>query len=555
MEAMLLLLPRSLLDSQPCRIGETGRTRQPCPSKLIRTRTRTCTSSSNSDIRLGIGEEEIKFLPIKDQLRRPKALRQTMPPTLLRPTMHAASRSVCTSCRRAAIDVLRPPTLRPLHASPIFQRPRRREFFSSNSVLTNARVQGSDNGEKEATSESVISTSLAKRKTARSAGTKASLRRVGLEAQRSKAGMLDTSPARYEEDIGAPKLVTAYAVAEQFDMDKAVEILRSKGFEPDPLETGLSQQVLHVQVPISSIYRSSNPSARDLSASDVGDIFIFPSGTLVTWALPEGFTSYFATRTLLPAAVSPHPEPVETEDLDYIEDPSREHSMIRGETIVLGTKPTYETNGHTRSIGADVESQYQTTDTVLTKIAFSSGFARSTKLAVLETNLSTYLQSTATIPSLLSTGSRLPFRLSRRFIMRKTGQLLLLRAQLNLYSELTDSLPDLFWDSRHELNLENYYDQVGRALDVGIRIKVLNEKMTYAAEIATVLRERLSEKHGLFLEWTIIVLIAVEVGFEVLRLWREGFWAEVWHGNVFASSDKISHRGQDESVRVLDVKE
>jgi required for meiotic nuclear division protein 1 len=51
--------------------------------------------------------------------------------------------------------------------------------------------------------------------------------------------------------------------------------------------------------------------------------------------------------------------------------------------------------------------------------------------------------------------------------------------------------------------------------------------MDYAQEIAAVLRERLSEKHGLFLEWTIIVLIAIEVGFEVLRLWREGFWDEV----------------------------
>ena len=92
-----------------------------------------------------------------------------------------------------------------------------------------------------------------------------------------------------------------------------------------------------------------------------------------------------------------------------------------------------------------------------------------------------------------------------------------------MYSELTDSLPDLFWDSKHELNLENYYDQVGRALDVGIRIKVLNEKMDYAQEIARVLRETLSERHGTFLEWTIIVLIAIEVGFEVLRLEKERF--------------------------------
>ena len=114
----------------------------------------------------------------------------------------------------------------------------------------------------------------------------------------------------------------------------------------------------------------------------------------------------------------------------------------------------------------------------------------------------------------------LPF--TRSFILRKTGELLSIRAQLNLYSELTDSLPDIFWDSRHELGLGEYYDQVGRALDVGVRIKVLNEKIGFAQEIASVLRESLSEKHGLRLEWAIIALIAVEVVLECYRHWKDG---------------------------------
>jgi uncharacterized Rmd1/YagE family protein len=95
---------------------------------------------------------------------------------------------------------------------------------------------------------------------------------------------------------------------------------------------------------------------------------------------------------------------------------------------------------------------------------------------------------------------------------------------LNLYSELTDSLPDLFWDSKHELGLEGYYDHVGKALDVGVRIKVLNDKLDYAQEIASVLRETLSERHNLRLEWGIILLIAIEVVFELLRVGRE--WRE-----------------------------
>jgi uncharacterized Rmd1/YagE family protein len=42
--------------------------------------------------------------------------------------------------------------------------------------------------------------------------------------------------------------------------------------------------------------------------------------------------------------------------------------------------------------------------------------------------------------------------------------------------------------------------------------------MDYAAEIASVLREMSSEQHGTRLEWIIIVLIAVEVIFELRRI-------------------------------------
>ncbi|KMU79651.1 cytoplasm protein [Coccidioides immitis RMSCC 3703] len=245
------------------------------------------------------------------------------------------------------------------------------------------------------------------------------------------------------------------------------------------------------------------------------------------------FTSYLARTVLLPAAENPHIADMETEHLEYSEDPQRDSSTMKGDKIILGTKPTLENNRHEYN-----RSERQSVDTVFTKIAFSSGLARSTKLAVLESLLSNYFDSTRNIPTLLSKGTRLPY--SRGFILRKTGQLLSLRAQLNLYSELTDSLPDLFWDSKHELGLEGNYDQVGRALDVGIRIKILNEKMDYAQEIASVLRERLSETHGLRLEWTIILLIAVEVGFEVLRLWKEKKQEEAEEKKASASESVIS---------------
>ena len=271
-------------------------------------------------------------------------------------------------------------------------------------------------------------------------------------------------------------------------MPSVLEILSSHGFEIDPDGTGFdANEVVH---------------ARGVNG---GDIFVFPSGTVVTWSLPPDVV----TRQLLSAAEEPYkPEQRELEDLEFTTDTSRETSTLKGDRIVLGTRKEH-TDG-------------DTLDTTLAKIAFSSGLARSTKLAVLESALTSYFESTRAIPALLTQGSGVP--LGRRFILRKTGELLSLRARLNHYSELTDSLPDIFWDSRSELGLEGYYEQVGRALDVNVRIRTLNQKMDYAQEIATVLREMSSEQHGTRLELIIILLIAVEVVFELRRIVLE--WAQ-----------------------------
>ena len=325
--------------------------------------------------------------------------------------------------------------------------------------------------------------------------------------------------------------MTAICAAEEYDVAEVARILYSLGNILDPYKTELYPQVVHVALPVHA--DPSNPGE-----TSVGDVFVFPSGTVVAWAIPESVLTPLVSKTLLPAAKYPLDQ-LEEEDLDYSEDPKKEHSSIKGDRIILGTKPrssqSSAENEAEAPLPADTEgfqAQSRNLDTVLTKIAFSSGLARSTKLAVLETLLRDYQESTRTIPSQLSRGGRLPF--TRSFISKKTGQLLSIRAQLNLYSELTDSLPDLFWDSRHELGLEGYYDQVGRALDTNIRIKTLNEKMDYAQEIASVLRQHLSEAHGVRLEWIIILLIAVEVIFALQREFKE------WNEGLALEEQKIT---------------
>ena len=377
-------------------------------------------------------------------------------------------------------------------------------------------------------------------------GRKTSLRRVAEEAQRSRDKLVlgskglrfvnpdvDTKVCLFSHDPTEHSLltnsstqsVTAYSAAEQYNIYKVADILRRAHFKIDPFETDLFPQVIHIQTLGDAFftYATQQPSNQN---EPLGDIFVFPSGTMVTWNVSVK-TAQYLLESIESAAKEPHRATMETEDLDFVEDSTQRQSQVIGDTIILGTKvdvtddgPGTIRQGHAEEKGhSSTEGQRPTIDVVLAKIAFSSGFARSTKLAVLESRLDSFVESTRQIPDLLSTMTRLrrPKRFSRQFMLQKTGELLGLRAQLNLYSELTDSLPDIFWDSRHELGLEGYYDMVGRSLDVGQRIKVLNERMDYAQEITTVLRETLNEKHGEFLEWLIIGLILIEVLFELPR--------------------------------------
>nr|POE99343.1 miorex complex component 10 [Quercus suber] len=356
-----------------------------------------------------------------------------------------------------------------------------------------------------------------KRKPSRTQAGSNSLKRVAVEAQRSRNLIKGRGQRLHVDPNADTKDVTAYCAAETYNIHLARQLIEKEGYKADPLQTGLFPQVLHVQVNANIL------GGRNAGVGE-GDIFVFPSGSIVTWNVQEKAANHLV-RTILPkAAVNGHLERLEVEDLQYLEDPSSESSTIVGDTIILGTQAPESHNVDARAGASDIAdnatvSVKHDVDTILAKIAFSSALARSAKLAVLENSLMSYFDSTRSIPSTLSTGHKLRF--TRAFILRKTGELLSIRAQLNLYSELTDSLPDLFWDSPYELGLESYYEMVGRALDVGVRIKVLNEKMDYASEIAAVLRERLSEKHSTGLEWLIIGLISVEVWFALMGMWKD----------------------------------
>ncbi|XP_078134146.1 required for meiotic nuclear division protein 1 homolog isoform X1 [Sander vitreus] len=151
-------------------------------------------------------------------------------------------------------------------------------------------------------------------------------------------------------------------------------------------------------------------------------------------------------------------------------------------------------------------------EAVLEKFAFSNALCLSVKLAIWEVFLDNFVESIQTIPETLKSGKRV--KLSSAEVMKKIGELFTLRHCINLRSDLLLT-PDFYWDRE---NLEKLYDKTCQFLSINRRVNVVNEKLEHCTQLTDLMRSHLSEKHSLRLEWMIIILIAIEVMFELAKM-------------------------------------
>lgn len=226
--------------------------------------------------------------------------------------MQCIRRNLYGTVSRFSIGQKSPLPPRLLHASAIGLTPKKHQYFSSNrSLQQNATLNVASELNIPSPPSSSPKKKL-KRKPARSPAAKTSLRRAAAKAQDEQSGMSSETSENH---------VTAICVADEFDMDEVVRILRLNGFPINPDSTAFNpDQVIHTR------------------GVNNGDIFVFPSGTLVAWSLPEDSVTDLATKTLFKAAVNPNIKETELENLEFEEDPQRDHSSLKGDIITLGTK-------------------------------------------------------------------------------------------------------------------------------------------------------------------------------------------------------------------------
>ncbi|XP_068219007.1 required for meiotic nuclear division protein 1 homolog isoform X5 [Palaemon carinicauda] len=273
--------------------------------------------------------------------------------------------------------------------------------------------------------------------------------------------------------------VTAYATADEYDLDGLLE--------------GLTQQGLYTVAAI-------NPDAHDVLhmvatyrvGSENREIYFFREGSAVFWNITE----LECANVLL--------------FLKKYEKGSYKKDVIEEESEVL-TYTYSDTASKTRLVrNRIVLNPEGVTD--LEKYTFSNAMAMSVKLGIWESSLDKYIDDIEYVSEELSKTGRVV--LSQEQVLQCMGQLCALRHLINLSSDLLDT-PDFYWE--HE-NLELLYQKTSNYLNISKRTSVMNVKLSHCVELMELLKSHLHERHSARLEWIIIILIMIEVGFEVLHV-------------------------------------
>ncbi len=219
-----------------------------------------------------------------------------------------------------------------------------------------------------------------------------------------------------------------------------------------------------------------------LQPQEGGEIFIFAYGVIVSWGVSRERALAFISE------IKPFEhircEPIETDEFTYV---IGEPPRIQEDEITL---PNDET---------------------LTKLAISQGIAQSVELNNFENVIQKLYNETKKIPEdLAAKGS---ISLSRREIRKKMGELFVERSIINLHVDVLD-LPEFFWDYPE---LEPLYQMIANYLDLRARVEVLNKRLDIVHDLYEVLGNELNHQHSSRLEWTIILLIVIEVVLTLLK--------------------------------------
>lgn len=313
----------------------------------------------------------------------------------------------------------------------------------------------------------------------------------------------------------------AHTTAERYDLQRLGALLRRMGVRWEEVPEGDRERAFVIgpwkgRGGAERIVRGKDVPSTDGEELDPdmgfeygerGEIWVFNNGSFVTWGLTEeegrAFERDILKRKGSGIEIEPlSPSEYEVEEVDFVVDPN-DKTQIVGNLILLGGPPELSTFPPSPGLAS-----------LLARYTLSLSLSRSSSLSVLEGRLDRHIASVSRIPRALAMFGQQP--LERRDVIRKMGELMVLRMAVNTRGGGLEETPEFYWS---EPELEGYFDSVAHEFEIKERIDTINKKIDYAQEVQNTLRALLTEASGHRMELIIIALIAVEV---IIALIREG---------------------------------
>ncbi|KAL8999735.1 MAG: hypothetical protein Q9188_005817 [Gyalolechia gomerana] len=211
------------------------------------------------------------------------------------------------------------------------------------------------------------------------------------------------------------------------------------------------------------------------------EVFLFDYGTVVIWGMTPTQETLFLNDISKFESEKLAPGDVQIENFNFYYT-CEYQARIYNDFISLREKKNY-----------------------MTKLAISHALSQSVKTSLFEDLLSTTIASTHPLPQQLALTGRIA--LNRTEITKQIGQLFILRINIHLQGSVLDS-PELMWA---EPQLEPVYGAVRSYLEMDQRVGLLTERLEVLGDLLAVLKDQVGTRHGEYLEWIVIVLIAAEI--------------------------------------------
>ncbi|KZT10261.1 DUF155-domain-containing protein [Laetiporus sulphureus 93-53] len=216
------------------------------------------------------------------------------------------------------------------------------------------------------------------------------------------------------------------------------------------------------------------------------EIFMFKYGTVVLWGMTEAQEKRFLSSIKRFEVDKLPPQEVEMEDLNYY---YANYSRIYNDVITLRVGSSY-----------------------MTKLSLSHALSQSVKISLFEELISSTIEETKGIPEIISATGKIG--MPHKDIMRKIGELFLLRSNINSVGSVLDS-PEVFWTYP---DLQPLYDAARDYLEIPQRIDLLNTRVEVLQDMLQLLKETVNSRHAERLEQIVIALIVVEIVLGIITI-------------------------------------